>query len=247
MGYGAGRDMHAEVWNSLGVVDPDWAVVSMPDKRHGAWANSLEEFYASGEARVREALAMVPALQFTRALDWGSGTGRLSFALASRFKEVTCVDASTTMLAKLNERARQRNVGNVRTVQASEFVSSEDHDLALCLITLQHFRDRQSVAAALRAMIIALRPGGYLIAELPLRPHNIRYRVQPRLQVYRAMRLMKFKPAALHTIGLSGISMLCAPTTWVSETITQSGADIVEIQERRGTSHQQAYYVARRR
>jgi SAM-dependent methyltransferase len=51
-----------------------------------------------------------------RALDFGCGLGRMSFALSEYFEEVTCVDQSKTHLATAAEEAKDRNVTGVKFV-----------------------------------------------------------------------------------------------------------------------------------
>jgi SAM-dependent methyltransferase len=241
-----GDQMHTEVWQSLGEQDPDWAVVSTPGKEHGGWLTELDRFYAEGRDRVSEALALLPSEpHHHRALDWGSGTGRLSFALRQAgFERVTCVDISTTMLERLAERAEERDIDGLDLTVVSDFTPQGDHDLALSLITLQHFPSRATVAAAVESMMASLRIGGYLVIEIPLRPHTLRYRIQPRLQVYRALRKVGVNPKWLHAHGLSGISMLCIPSSWVVDLLERGGMQLLQIRERRGTSHQMAHYAA---
>src|SRR5438128_1743042 len=97
-----------EVWSSLGGTDPDWGVLTVRSKRHGGWDAELEEFYLSGKSEVERCLERVGQIPLRRALDYGAGTGRLSFALAEVFDHVTSVDVSDGMLATLVERARTR-------------------------------------------------------------------------------------------------------------------------------------------
>lgn len=241
------KNVHDEVWHSLGEQDPDWAVATTAGKRHGAWADELDTFYTEGRKRVDEALGMMNGLQFGRALDWGSGTGRLSFALATRFERVTCADVSTTMLATLETRARERGVANVDLLAVNRFHPSGDHDLALSLITLQHLPSRAAIASALRVIVAALRPGGQLLVEIPLRPHKRRHRLQPRWLAYRLLRRLGVSASTLHAGGLSGISMVCVPKDWVCRVLSGAGAQVLDARERHGTSHQQVYYVAQRR
>jgi len=134
-----GRDMDAEVWQSLGEQDADWAVASQPSRQYGGWADHLEDFYATGRERVEEALALIPEIPRGKALDWGSGTGRLSFTLAESFGSVTCVDISTSMQATLRERALDRGIENLDLVRVDDFDGDASHDFALSLITLQHW------------------------------------------------------------------------------------------------------------
>lgn len=52
-------------------------------------------------------------------LDVGSGPGTLSLPLSQRFKHVTAVDYSATMLETLQVHAEQQNIINIDTIQAS--------------------------------------------------------------------------------------------------------------------------------
>ncbi len=52
-------------------------------------------------------------------LDVGSGPGTLSIPLAARVKHVTAVDYSSGMLQTLNELASQREITNIRTIEAA--------------------------------------------------------------------------------------------------------------------------------
>lgn len=239
-------DMDTEVWQSLGEQDADWAVESKPGRKHGGWSDDLDAFYETGRKRVDEALALVPDLGTGKALDWGAGTGRLAFTLAKRFDQVTCVDISTSMQAILRERAAERGITNIETVLVDDFAPDATYDFGLSLITMQHFPDRATVQAALRTMAKALKPGGYLIVEIPRSAHSLRYRIQPRLQVYRVLRRLGVSPKTLHARGFSGIKMLCISPEWVESELAAGGAPVVQQTEYRGTSHQFVWYVARR-
>lgn len=244
---GVTRALHNEVWRSLGAQDPDWAVESAPGRKHGGWSGDLDLFYEIGRQRISEVLSAVPDVTFGAALDWGSGTGRLSFALAERFARVSCVDISDTMLATLQARASERSIDNLRRVLLPDFIGEGDHDLVVSLITLQHLPSREAVVDAIEKMVGGLRSGGYLYIDIPCRPHNLRYRLQPRLQVYRLLRRSGVAPHRLHRWGFSGISMLCVPKAWTINALETAGMVITELGETRFTTHQQVYYVARKK
>lgn len=241
-----GSNLDAEVWQSLGAQDPDWAVESKPDRKHGGWEDDLDAFYETGRVRVEEVLSLVPETSHERVLDWGSGTGRLSFSLASAFDEVTCVDISASMQSLLRERANSRDIKNLELVALKDFRPKSDHDLVVSLITLQHLPDRRAVDHALGDMVAALKPGGYMVVEVPASAHTLRYRVQPRLRVYRALRRFGASPATLHSRGLSGIKMLCISRDKMVRMLTDAGATVVHTREYRGTSHQFVWYVAQK-
>lgn len=240
------RNIDTEVWQSLGEQDADWAVESRPERKHGGWAGHEDEFYETGRIRVQQALDLVPGVARGKVIDWGSGTGRLSFTLAEEFDQVTCVDISSSFLAVLAERAKAREIKNLDLRLVGDFKGGADHDFALSLITMQHFPDRETVRSAIEAMIASLRPGAHMVIEIPASAHTLRYRLQPRVKLYRFLRRLGFSPQRLHAHGLSGIKMLCIPREWVVGTLESAGAPVTHVSEYRGTSHQLVWYVAQK-
>lgn len=240
------KDVDAEVWQSLGEQDADWAVASNPGRKHGGWEGDLDTFYAEGEDRITKALALTRDVSYGRALDWGAGTGRLTFALARRFEHVTAVDISTSMQDLLVQRSAARGVTNVEPVLVPDFAPAADVDFAVSLITMQHFPDRATVKSALEAMAASLKPRGNVVVEIPSRAHTLRYRVQLRYRVYRVLRRLGVSPKRLHSQGFSGIKMLCVPSDWVVGVLESAGVRVHEITEHRGTSHQFVWYAGTR-
>lgn len=102
-----------------------------------------------------------------RVLDLGSGTGAGTFALLQRFPgaEVTAVDASPAMAARLEEKAGALGVADrVRTVVAdldTEGLPAGPFDLVWASASLHHMADPGSVLAQVREV---LRPGGLMVA-----------------------------------------------------------------------------------
>lgn len=244
--FGMTRDQRSGVWESLGEIDPDWAVESRADRMHGGWQHELDEFYETGRRRLDEALVSVPLENVRKVLDYGSGTGRLSFALAERFGSVTSADISSSMLRTLRERAANFGVAGIETVDLAHSELPTDHDLALCLITLQHFPDWASVDAALRAIHHSLRPGGYFVVDIPARPHHWRRRLQLKFQAYRALSLLRISPARLYRYGLSGISMRWEPNEAFRRRLNAAGFEVVSDRSWSGSYYQSAEYIARR-
>ena len=197
-----------DVWEYLGDNDADWAVLSAPGMRRQAWEQELDAFYESGKKIISEVLSHMPEdIGRQRALDYGSGTGRLSFALAEVFDRVTAADISRSMLAKVRERAADRGVDNVLTVHLSQDLPS-DHNAAFSLITLQHLETFHAVDEAINRISASLIRDGVAVIDFPTPPHSFRQRFQPRVKAYRALRRCGISHKLLDRAGLSGISML---------------------------------------
>jgi SAM-dependent methyltransferase len=246
----ASSSLHHEVWESLGATDPDWAVLTDPERRHGGWGPDLVAFYATGRQEIAEVLASLPADSARgAALDWGSGTGRLSFALLDHFESVTAVDVSATMLAALRQRAGELGLaGRVRPVLVADLEPAGDHDLAVSLLVLQHLRTRGDVATALSSLVSSVKVGGHLVLEIPDRAMTIKARVQPRFHAYRLLRMLGLGPQTLHRHGLSGISMLCLSQAQVTSELARQGAEVIDAPTvRTDGAHRYVRYVARRK
>ncbi|MCQ4120955.1 class I SAM-dependent methyltransferase [Rhodococcus tibetensis] len=227
------------VWEHLGEVDADWAVASRPERRHGAWAENLDEFYASGARRIDEVLDFLPDDAGRHSvLDYGSGTGRLSFALAERYDRVTSADISRSMIALLEERAADRGITNIDTLDLNDRDPEPGHDVAISLITLQHVQTFDSVDAALRKISSSLRPGGYAVIDFPTPPRSLRRRLQPSYRAYRALRALGASASRLDRIGLSGISMLFEAPVPFEQRLLAAGLHTV-----RRSLDEQAYSV----
>ncbi|MDQ1485621.1 MAG: hypothetical protein QOJ62_1314 [Actinomycetota bacterium] len=242
------RQRHREVWESLGRSDPDWAVLSSDEHRFHGWDGELDTFYASGRADVQSVLDSLPDLMpRTAALDWGCGTGRLTFALAAHFATVTAVDISNPMLAHLRQRAQDRMVAGVHTIQVDDLAPAADHDLALSLLVLQHLPDRDAVLAALRVMVQCLRPGAWLVVEIPSAAKTLRAKVQLRYRCYLLLRGIGVRASWLNRRGLSGMSMLVVDEDTVHAVLTACGV-VVHHTERPARAEDFAYsrYFARK-
>jgi SAM-dependent methyltransferase len=236
----------AEVWKNLGEADPDWAVLSLDNRRGGKWQSDMYAFYANGERTISEVLAKTAPVDFGKALDFGSGTGRLSFALAERFIEVTAADVSDTMLRELKARAAERRVDNITPLFLEEGVPDADHDFAVSLLTLQHVETSGRLLEAIATISGALKAGGLLYIQVPTQLLGWRMRLQPRWHAFRALRRLGLSPRRLNRLGLSGISMLCVPVRWVTEVLDNNGVELITFDEVSYDRHVQGNYIGRK-
>lgn len=109
----------------------------------------------------------VPLARDWRALEYGCGTGLLSFALGTDLGRITPADSSPGMLAVLAEKITAAGLTHLRPLALdllTDPLPAERYDLIYTLMTLHHVAD---VDRLLRAFHDLLRPGGWLaIADL---------------------------------------------------------------------------------
>jgi len=109
----------------------------------------------------------VPLSRDWRALEYGCGTGLLSFALQSDLGELTLADSSPGMLAVLAEKITAAGLTHLHLLALDLLTDpppAERYDLIHTLMTLHHVAD---TGRLLRAFHDLLRPGGWLgIADL---------------------------------------------------------------------------------
>src|SRR5262252_7703433 len=88
-------------WELFARTDPLWAILMDPAKRNGKW--DPQAFFDSGVREISTVLDYVEGQGLSvdfdgMALDFGCGVGRLSQALAARFRRVVGVDISAEMV-----------------------------------------------------------------------------------------------------------------------------------------------------
>jgi ubiquinone/menaquinone biosynthesis C-methylase UbiE len=97
------------------------------------------------------------------ALEYGCGTGLLSFALQSDLGQITLADTSQGMLDVLGEKIASANVTNMHPTRldlSSDPLPAERFDLTYSLMTLHHIQDTHDI---LKKFCEILKPKGYLL------------------------------------------------------------------------------------
>lgn len=101
------------------------------------------------------------------ALDYGCGTGLLSFPLKDELGKITLKDTSTGMLEVLREKIAAQGVANMTVKQVdltAEPLPEERYDLIYSSMTLHHIPNTDHILEVFHAL---LNPGGTLcIADL---------------------------------------------------------------------------------
>ncbi len=111
-------------------------------------------------------LSSVPVSKGWRVLDFGAGTGLLTFFLAPHVSEIVALDTSTGMIEVLREKVEKLGARNVKPLQGSygDFKFEAPFDLIVSSMSVHHVKD---VEGLFRWFSSNLKRGGYVaIADL---------------------------------------------------------------------------------
>ena len=136
------------------------------DQRAQGWdADPVKVARAQAVAdAIREDNSLSPAMH---ALEYGCGTGLLSFALADRLGHITLADSSAGMLEVLAEKLAAEPKPNMRLLKldlATDPPPSERYDLICSLMTFHHIADIDGILGKLYALLTT--PGYLCVADL---------------------------------------------------------------------------------
>jgi ubiquinone/menaquinone biosynthesis C-methylase UbiE len=115
-------------------------------------------------AGIRAALPLSPQLT---ALEYGCGTGLLSFALRPQLGHITLADSSTGMLAVLREKIAAASIHTMTPIQLDLMIDplpAERSQLIYTLMTLHHIPDTDRMLRAFYQLLDA--PGHLCVADL---------------------------------------------------------------------------------
>jgi SAM-dependent methyltransferase len=240
-------------WEEIARQDPMWAILAYPEGKYGHW--SEERFFRTGVERVDQFLTHAAALSRPlgreAALDFGSGLGRLTRALAARFDHVIGVDISETMVENARElNVRVTNCSFVCNARADlRMFEDASFDLVVSDVVLQHVPDRNAAEAYLAEFVRVLRPGGLLVFQLPTSlPLSVR--IQPRRTAYRVMRRLGLPAQTLYwRLGLHPNRMLAIPSSRVTSVLDARGATVLDAVSEQSSGiavfEQSVYYATR--
>ena len=241
-------------WEKLARTDPLWAVLSDPAKEGNRWETA--EFFAVGRREIDTLMASVrtrcPDLRRGRALDFGSGVGRLSQALALHFDRVTGVDIAREMVA-LADRHNQHGgrVNYVHNTRADLAVFADgSFDFVCSWITLQHIAPEYS-RRYLAEFLRVLAPGGVALFQVPAvarPPERWRHSFWPPTLVKRlrrfGFRLLNRTAAIEPVMGMNAV-----PGDQVRAIVAAGGGDLLDSyrDDAAGADAQSYVYLVRKR
>lgn len=167
-------DLLQRQWNDVGEEDPLYGVLTYRELRGGKW--DPRAFFDTGEKEISELLDALKQhhkspLEFGDALDFGCGVGRLTRALAKRFRSATGVDIAPAMIS--NAIALNKEIANAtftvnQTNNLAQFPTGS-FDFIYSNIVLQHMPPSLAKGYILE-FVRLIRPGGVAVFQLPVGP-----------------------------------------------------------------------------
>ena len=115
-------------------------------------------------AAIRTTVPLSPSM---RALEYGCGTGLLSFALQPELGRIVLADSSEGMLAELRRKLAATGIANMQPLALDLAVDpppAERFDLIYSLMTLHHIPDTGAILRQFHTLL--KRPGFLCIADL---------------------------------------------------------------------------------
>jgi tRNA (cmo5U34)-methyltransferase len=136
------------------------------DSKAAEWDNNPMHWDRS-KAIAKEIIKLIPIKKEMTALEFGAGSGILSFMLKDYFREITMVDNSSEMIKVINGKIETTKAKNLKAfdidLENSDFKGGR-FDLIFTQMVLHHVRD---VDIIIRKFYNLLNPRGYIaIADL---------------------------------------------------------------------------------
>jgi len=123
--------------------------------------------HARSEAIAREMLRLLPVNKGMNALDFGSGTGILSFLLKDSINEIVLMDSSSEMIKVAKKKIEAAGIKNLNPFVFDlehEIYSAKSFDLIFTQMVLHHINDIENLFSKFYKM---LNPNGFIaIADL---------------------------------------------------------------------------------
>ena len=125
-----------------------------------------QRYIDRSEAVAKAMLQLIPIQDGMKALEYGSGTALLSFALKDKFSEITLMDNSREMTLVTEEKIAEQQVSNMKPLffdlEKDEYQG--DYDIIYNQMVMHHVGDIGLMFSKFHAL---LSPGGYIaIADL---------------------------------------------------------------------------------
>ncbi|MGI4941478.1 MAG: class I SAM-dependent methyltransferase [Janthinobacterium lividum] len=205
-------DRVAAVWSGLGEADAHWSVLTEDRFRASSLdAAALAAFHETGEGEARRLDAWLHRSGVLLPADgvcaeYGCGVGRITRALAGRFRRVLAFDVSASHLHAATADLAASEIGNVELLQVrgpADLAALDGMDLFYSVISLQH-SPPPVIMDVLRRAFAGLRPGGCAFFQVPTYGASYAWPSEAARQVGMEMHFVPQRTilAAAHDAGL---------------------------------------------
>jgi tRNA (cmo5U34)-methyltransferase len=132
------------------------------DNKAQSWDDNPSHWERS-EAIAKCFLEMVPVEPSMKAMEYGAGTGILSFLLSDRFAQITMLDHSQEMVKVMYQKVEAGKVKNLKPMffdlELADF-QADTFDCIFSQMVLHHISDTKAFFERCQRMLL---PGGYLV------------------------------------------------------------------------------------
>jgi SAM-dependent methyltransferase len=155
-------------WKTIGESEPWFGVLSAPKFLSANLTEQAKaDFYDQGVSEIDWVLSNIeaqdPSFAPRTGLDFGSGLGRLSFAMATKCAQVTGIDIAPGMRAEAERQRVERGIQNVQFLETAP--QGQSFDWINSYIVLQHIVPAKGYEI-LRELLGSLAPGGWTSIQL---------------------------------------------------------------------------------
>jgi 2-polyprenyl-3-methyl-5-hydroxy-6-metoxy-1,4-benzoquinol methylase len=172
-------------WHHLGETEPYWSVLTQENYLQSHFQQSREVFYATGEHEAMELDTtlkrhLIAPRPLGLCVELGCGVGRVTSALARRYREVVAIDISAPHLLLAEEELQNQGINNVTFKQLTALEQTQDYgpiDLFYSKIVLQH-NPPPVMAILLKNLLSALSPGGVGFFQIPVFKADYKFLVE---------------------------------------------------------------------
>jgi 2-polyprenyl-3-methyl-5-hydroxy-6-metoxy-1,4-benzoquinol methylase len=179
----------AAQWHHLGETEPYWSVITQENYLQSHFQQSREVFYATGEqeANVLDSTLernLIEPRPLGRCVELGCGVGRVTGALARRYREVVAIDISAPHLRLAEEELQKQGVNNVTYKQLTSLEQTQELgqiDLFYSKIVLQH-NTPPVIAVLLKKLLNSLSRGGIGFFQIPVFKAGYKFLIEPYLE-----------------------------------------------------------------
>lgn len=164
-------------WQRFAEEAPQFYILTDPELARLDPEERRQQFFSSGEADVKDALACVDRWNhgWGCAVEIGCGIGRLTLPLARRFAETRAIDVAPTMLKHLQNNAHAAGIENILTYQPDEAWDDGEVDYVYSLLVFQHVPELKIIDDYLTRIGRALILDGVAQLQFDTRPSTAAY------------------------------------------------------------------------